>query len=348
MKKWFILFLVFLAGCVQIQTQTDANEYDHVEDIFIKAIETKDASICDQAGEFSNRCYNHIARLLKNPDLCKVLPDFEPGESACGAAPIDYRPKYCGVYEYGDYDEDFGKCIADASGYNIEKCKQIIDKEQSESCLVHIFENKANLTNSSICSLLKEEENKEDCKIKIIENLCTANTFLCSVQSCLDLNFSLFSTNDECKQIVSENQCEANLNSCSFEICNQVNFSSLSEEEKCKHMLIFTKCVNNVQFCDPLLCENITYTYDFEKDDCKQHQIENICDDNISACNANLCTDSKFYEENAKEICDLEIIYSNCNQNTAYCSPSLCNELNLSGDMFQECVNEITEIKYWN
>lgn len=161
-----IIFLVFLAGCIKDNTD---NNYDNVEDIFKKAIETKNKTICDKAMGFSNRCYNQLARVENKPDNCRPVHSSEPAKSTCHYAPGDFTPNYCTIYtKYGGYEEDYGACVSEASDYDIKLCMKLNDKKQQKLCLKTVYLKKENLTDPEVCFFLEEKNEQDGCKLIIM------------------------------------------------------------------------------------------------------------------------------------------------------------------------------------
>lgn len=284
--------------------------------------------VCENAFDISDcRDACDYMKCSKHYVACKIIA----GNAKIWGEPNEWR------LNESHYKANLGKYVAEESDYNIKNCTAITDQKQKEVCLIEVFNNREDLTDTFVCSLLQEKENQEKCKLQIMDNICRDNASLCTVQLCFDLNFSVVSDIDWCKQKIAMVQCETNINSCSFELCNQLNFSNLSELEWCKNILAHVRCYNNVTFCDPLICDNITYESQDEKDNCKLSHIRGICDRRIDNCTLDLCFDLK--NESLVQ-CESEIIYSNCRKNSEKCNIQLCNNMKTSYS-FDLCGTEL-------
>jgi len=119
-----------------------SEDASRIEEIFEQAEETKDYTICDQAGVFTGRCYNHLARILNDPSLCREISGGETHRGTCGAGPGSYEytyMPYCSIYTtYGGYDDGLGVCVAEASNYSTEECMKISSDVERNDCLYEI------------------------------------------------------------------------------------------------------------------------------------------------------------------------------------------------------------------
>ncbi len=313
----FLILLAFLAGCTQNGAREDGvSEYIDINSIFGKAIQSKNASVCDSAVGFADRCYNTVARALNDPSLCRELPSDEPDKYTCMAGP-EGEPMDCLIYsDYGGFGEDLGRCVAEASGFSAAACERISDARQREECLDDISRNVTNLTGASVCSLMENTSQAEQCKLTIMDNLCAMNASMCTVQTCSELNLS---GDDACKEDVAASECGSDPASCGQAICQRLAFSDASGMDSCIFTMASTKCYNDSSYCDPLMCLNLSDQD--AKNYCELWQVKSICDGRISHCSLDLCGG---LDNVSLGNCESEVSFRNCVEGISRCDMQMC------------------------
>src|SRR5271157_2766406 len=312
-----LLLSIFAGGCVQIPQDYSSVTNPSVINIFDQAMQSKNASLCDSAGGFAARCYDQVARASGDPSLCRPIPQIEPDEGVCLAGP-DGEPQDCGAYSYGGFNDDLGKCIAEASNFSITACEGISDGNQREECLIDISTNEGNLTSDYACSLMQNLSDIEECKSTVMGNICSLNSSLCTIQTCLELSFTYL---DDCKQILATSRCDQDTSYCGQSTCQGLGFSNASDDDYCISLLAARGCYHNSVFCDPALCSNITDDQ-ATRDDCQLWQIDQVCDSRIKDCNLSLCDD---LDNDSLGTCESDVSMRNCAENTDLCTMQLCN-----------------------
>ena len=207
-----ILFiLIIVIGLPKLLERLDGEKkFNELVNNIETAIHTKNITICDELDEDTEICYNNIAISLGNYSLCMDLnKDLERNYCNSGAAwyhnPSN-KPSYCRIYDkFGGNSERLGSCIAEASGYDPENCRDIKTDEDKYVCLSGIFK-ETNSTDFSLCDMFSDESYNDECKLDLVIKVCIKDEQTnCSIKYCYDQNFSTNQMLENCIYFLDKN-----------------------------------------------------------------------------------------------------------------------------------------------